>query len=272
MSWTFLDVEANVYARVVVGADGSDRSLTAQPVGEAAAAAFNCPIELLHVPADEDPPGLDTTGMTVRPAPDPATGLIDHATETDPPGLLCLSTRGRGAVGELVFGSVTAHVIRTLHAPLLTVGPSVTPTRRPWKRLVVCLDGSTTAASILPVVREWATELDLEVHLLHITYPLGDPRAGDIQIPAETRVVTGQLRAAAQLLQDAGIAARWSVEEDTEVAAGIVGQAAHRLADLIALATHGRTGLARILAGNVALETVRRATVPVLTLRPEGLR
>lgn len=121
-------------------------------------------------------------------------------------------------------------------------------------------------------MREWATELDLEVHLLHITYPLGDPRAGDIQIPAETRVVTGQLRAAAQLLQDAGIAARWSVEEDTEVAAGIVGQAAHRLADLIALATHGRTGLARILAGNVALETVRRATVPVLTLRPEGLR
>ncbi len=261
-----------MYARVVVGTDGSDRSLTARPAGEAAAAAFDCPLELLHVPAAEDPPRLDTTGMTVRPAPDPAAGLIDHATETDPPGLLCLSTRGRGAVGELVFGSVTAQVIRTLHAPLLTIGPSVTPTRQPWKRMLVCLDGSATAASILPVVREWATELDLEVHLLHIAYPLGDPLTRDIQIPEETRIVTGQLRAAVQVLQDAGITAQWSVEEDTVVATGIVGQAAYRMADLIALATHGRTGLARILAGSVASETVRRATVPVLTLRPEGLR
>lgn len=261
-----------VYARVVIGTDGSDRSLTAQPVGEAASAAFECPLELVHVPADEDPARLDTTGMTVRPAPDPAAGLIGYANETDPPGLLCLSTRGRGAVGEMVFGSVAARVIRTLHAPLLAVGPSVTPVRQPWKRLVVCLDGSAVAASILPVVRQWATELDLEVHLLHITYPLGDPRAGDIHIPAETRAVAGRLRTAAKMLQDAGIAAGWSVEEDTQVAAGIVGQAASRMADLIALATHGRTGLARIIAGNVALETIRRAPVPILTLRPEGLR
>jgi nucleotide-binding universal stress UspA family protein len=114
-----------VYTRIVVGTDGSDRSLTAQPVGEAASVAFDCPLELLHVPASEDPPGLDTTGMTVRPAPDPAAGLVEHAAETDPPGLLCLSARGRGSVGELVFGSVTAQVIRSLHTPLVIVGPSV---------------------------------------------------------------------------------------------------------------------------------------------------
>ena len=260
-----------MYARVVVGTDGSDRSLAARPVGEAAAAAFGCPLELLHVPADEDPTRLDTAGMTVRPASAPAVGLIEHASETHPPGLLCLSTRGRGAVGESVFGSVTAQVIRTLHAPLLIVGPALSTTSQPWRRLLVCLDGSATSASILPVVRQWAGELDLEVHLLHIAYPLGDPRIGDFQVPEETRTATAQLRAATAMLQDAGIAARWSVEDDTQVAAGIVGQATSRTADLIALATHGRTGLARILAGNVALETVRRATIPVLTLRPEDL-
>jgi len=260
-----------VYTRIVVGTDGSARSLTAQPAGEAASAAFECPLELLHVPAAEDPPQLDTTGITVRPAANPATGLIDLATETDPPGLLCLSTRGRGAVGDLVFGSVTAQVIRNLHAPLLIVGPSFASKERPWKRLVVCLDGSATAASILPVVRDWATKLHLEVHLLHVAYPLGDPRIGDMQVPEETRVATGQLRSSAQVLQDAGIAVEWSVEEYTVVAAGIIEQAATRSADLIALATHGRTGLARIIAGNVAMETVRRATVPVLTLRPEDL-
>lgn len=261
-----------MYARVVVGTDGSDRSLAARPVGEMASAAFSCPLELVHVPADEDPPGLDTAGVTIRSAPSPAAGLTEHAAETDPPGLLCLSTRGRGAVGEMVFGSVAAQVIRTSHAPVLAVGPNIQPIGGPWKRLLVCLDGSTIATSILPVVQTWATELALEVHLLHIAYPLGDPRIGDIHVPEETRVVAGQLRAAAESLRDDGVAARWSVEEDTEVAAGLARQAARRMTDVIALATHGRTGLARILAGSVALETVRRATVPVLILRPEGLR
>jgi nucleotide-binding universal stress UspA family protein len=37
-------------------------------------------------------------------------------------------------------------------------------------------------------------------------------------------------------------------------------------ADLIAMGTHGRTGLARLLMGSVAEKVVRRATCPVLTL------
>ncbi len=46
----------------------------------------------------------------------------------------------------------------------------------------------------------------------------------------------------------------------------------HRAADLIVMATHGRTGLARVLVGSVATEAIRHASVPVLTLRPEHLR
>lgn len=46
-----------------------------------------------------------------------------------------------------------------------------------------------------------------------------------MQIHEEARVVTGRLRAGTQVLQDAGITGRWSVEEDTEVVASILGQA-----------------------------------------------
>jgi len=265
-------VEAKVYSRVVVATDGSDRSLAAQPVGEAASAAFGCPLELLHVPADEDPPGLDTTGLTVRSAQDPAAGLVAHATETEPPGLLCLATHGRGPVGELVFGSVTAQVIRTLHAPLLVVGPSLREAPRPWRRMLICLDGSATAATIVPVVAAWANHLELEVELLHVAYPLGDPQSGDFQVPDEDRVAAEQLRTAATELQAAGVAARWTIIEHTDRAEGIAQHADHGRSDLIALATHGRTGLARIIAGSVALAVLRHATVPVVTLRPEQLR
>lgn len=138
--------------------------------------------------------------------------------------------------------------------------------------MLVCLDGSTTAATILPTVQQWATELGLQVHLLHITYPLGDPHIGDLHVPEETRVISAELRRTADELEAAGIEATWAVVEDTEVAAGIARQAAHRMSDLIAMSTHGRTALGRVLAGSVARATVALAPVPTLVLRPEQLR
>jgi hypothetical protein len=138
--------------------------------------------------------------------------------------------------------------------------------------MLVCLDGSATAASILPVVRQWAANSNLEVHLLHIAYPLGDPRAAtsrSLRRPARSPTsfaLPPRCCRTPVSLPDG----RW--RRTPGDAAGIVGQATSRMADLIALATHGRTGLARVIAGSVASETVRRATVPVLTLRPEGLR
>jgi len=261
-----------VYARVIVGTDGSERARQAVPTAAYAAERFGCPVELVHVPADEDAVDLDTTDMRLVPADDPASGLVALATQTDPPGLLCLSSRGRRALGEVVFGSITSQVVRTLHAPLLVVGPSLRQPPRPWQRMLVCLDGSANAATILPTVVAWARHLDLEVELVHVAYPLGDPQTGNFQVPDEERVAAEQLGAAATELESAGITVRRSVVEHTHTAEGIARQAERRLSGLIALATHGRTGLARLVAGSVALDVVRHASVPVLTLRPEQLR
>ena len=260
-----------MYARVIVGTDGSQRAVRAVPVGARLAAAFGCPLELVHVPAAEDPDGLDTAGARVVPGPDPASALVALAAETDPPGLLCLSSRGRSALGEVVFGSVTAQVLRTLHAPLLVAGPAFEQPHPRWRRLLVCLDGSDTSTSILPAATAWAHHLDLDVHLLHVSYPIGDGHPGDYVMPDEERDAADQLAEAAADLEAAGVTVHLSVEEHTQVAAGIADRASKGRADLIALATHGRTGLARLVAGSVALEVVRRATVPVLTMRPEHL-
>jgi universal stress protein A len=42
--------------------------------------------------------------------------------------------------------------------------------------------------------------------------------------------------------------------------------------DLIVLATHGRTGIKRLVIGNVAEKIVRHAPCPVLTVKPKGIR
>jgi nucleotide-binding universal stress UspA family protein len=261
-----------MYGRVIVGTDGSQRALRAVPVGSRAAASFGCPLELVHVHATADPEGVDLTGAHVVVGEDPARDLVRLVSETDPPGLLCLSGRGRSALAEAVFGSVTAEVLRTLHAPMLITGPRIEEPRARWRRLLVCLDGSDTSASILPVATAWAQHLDLEVQLLHVGYPIGDPRIGEVDVPEEERAAARQVAAAAQDLEAAGITVHRVVDEHSHAAEGITERASREAIDLIALATHGRTGLQRLVAGSVALQVIRRASAPVLTVRPAQLR
>ena len=265
-----------VYERIIVPIDGAPRALAPLPFAEQLAATWGCPLEVVHVtPGDEPAAELESVGHAVHRlrGDEPAAVLVSEARASDPPALLYMASRGRSPVGEALFGAVTGRVIRELHAPLVVTGPGlVAPTGPPRvTRMLVCLDGSTTSASILPTARSWADELDLEAILVHVAYPVGDPVAGPPVLPEETRAVTAELERTADEWNAAGIDTRWQVMEDTDPASGIVRQAAHRGVDLVAMATHGRTGLERLLVGSVAAAVMRRSPVPVLTLRPEHL-
>lgn len=266
-----------MYERIIVPIDGTARALSPLSHAEVLSRSWGCPLEVVHIATPDDPPaetapeGHEVVRINHQ---DPAEALDEHVLATEPPGLLCMASRGRTAVGEMLFGTVTGQVIRTLHQPLVVTGPELLARTTPGevRRMLVCLDGSTTSATILPIARTWATELGLEVTLLHVAYPTGDPTSRQMTIPEETRVVTAELERTAQDLEAAGVDVRWRVVEDTAPATGIVRQAAHRSVDLIAMATHGRTGLARVLTGSVASEVFRHSPVPVLTRRPERLK
>lgn len=269
-----------MYPRVIVGVDGSRRAQQAVAVGAAAAAGFGCPVELvqvgddaLPVPDEDVPTAADRLGEVNRVvADDPAAGLIAHAEASRPAGLLCLSSRGRTAIGEVVLGSVTAAVLRRHRAPLLVAGPQLRAPTAPWRRMLVCLDGSENAAGIVPIVTAWARALDLDVRLVHVAYPLGGPYVGDVEVPDEDLAAAEQLRTVAAALAGEGIAVSWSVVEQLVVVDGIREQIERGAIDLVALASHGRTGLGRLVAGSVALDVVRHVTVPLLTVRPDNLR
>jgi nucleotide-binding universal stress UspA family protein len=57
-----------------------------------------------------------------------------------------------------------------------------------------------------------------------------------------------------------------------DAAKAIVAYAGERGAAVVLVATHGRTGLARLAAGSVAMGVVRRSPCPVLVYRPANLR
>lgn len=138
-------------------------------------------------------------------------------------------------------------------------------------RILVPLDGSLLAEAILPVVQEWAKEQEAEVILLRAALARALP--GQDATELEVRAVgeaEEYLRAVAERLERRGLTrVRWVVWYDEPAAA--VGEAVTRDGvDLIVMATHGRSGLSRLMLGSVAEAVVRAAQVPVLLLRGQS--
>ena len=132
-----------------------------------------------------------------------------------------------------------------------------------YKRILVPLDGSEVAASVLPYVTNLAKRLGAEVTLLTVMSPARRaPRAADTEVRAEAEAL---VRRQAQHLRNSG------VEADTAVVSGepvqqIIGQGRDGGFDLIAIGTRGHSGLRRGLLGSVTDGVVRSSSVPVLVL------
>lgn len=139
------------------------------------------------------------------------------------------------------------------------------------RRILVPLDGSPLSEAILPVAEEWAKEDDAEVILLRAVLAddrlLHDPDAAEVQVVGE---VEAYLEAVAERLERRGLTRVRRVVWHDEPATAIVETVTRDGVDLIAMATHGRSGLRRVLVGSVAEAVVRAVPVPVLLLRGQS--
>jgi nucleotide-binding universal stress UspA family protein len=144
-----------------------------------------------------------------------------------------------------------------------------------YARVVVPLDGSELAERVLSHAETLARLLGASLHLVRVVDVARVERYGAIAV---------EYAALDLLLEDERVAAREylaATERDlgergftvtTELREGVSSReilAATKPDDLLAMATHGRGGLARWFLGSVAEEVVRRATVPVLLVRAE---
>jgi len=149
-----------------------------------------------------------------------------------------------------------------------------------YKKILVPLDGSETSEAVLPHVIALAHCAGAQIVLLRvITQPMYETVFGDTVLnSAKPSPETAGARAHAEgYLQR--VAFDYFEPRDnvvSEVCAGPVAEtildyAAAINADLIAMSTHGRGGLTRMVIGSVADQVVRRAQLPVLLARPEDL-
>jgi nucleotide-binding universal stress UspA family protein len=221
-----------------------------------------------------------------------AAALIRHVEKVGV-DLLVMSSHGRRGLSGWWFGNVADGLVRRTSLPILLAHAPEDAAPR-WERVpafrhvLVPLDGSPLAKAILPTVVPLGKATGAEYSLLRVVEPVTLPVVDPTFVtaaPVETSVVDSQMNAArdylaevARQLQETspGTVVHTQTVLDPQPAEAILaftraaGQGPGHPVDLIALATHGRGGLSRLLLGSVAASVLRQTTVPLLLQRPAG--
>ena len=193
--------------------------------------------------------------------------------------LVVISSHGRGGFSRLSLGSVTDSLIRRTTIPVLVVKPPASylnpQVRDAFKRIVVPLDGSALAEQILQPVMTLAVLEDSELFLLSVI-KRGDGNAnnGDLKAPWWEKDISeakAYLARVAQRTRAHQLSVLTDVVIGDDVAEEIAAYAGRENADLIAIATHGRGGLSRVLRGSVADALTRAARNCVLVFHPAAV-
>lgn len=225
---------------------------------------------------------LSSDGVTVHTAvyrDGPVAEAILRAATAQGADLIVMSTHGRSGLRRVVLGSVAERVLQATTLPLVLVRGYPRPgfqREGAYCRILVPLDGTPPAESALRYVAGEAFARDAELLLLYSGQPARAPvapgvlRDGPEQACERIGQESAGERAAARQYLGATTRAHldrqaWHVHGDPATA--ILDFADDQDIELIALATHGRTGLGRLTHGSVATHVVHHADVPVLLLR-----
>lgn len=196
--------------------------------------------------------------------------------------LLVMATHGRGPLSRAWLGSVADHFVRHSPCPVLLVTPSsdeAADLRGPKDvgKILVPLDGSEFSEGVLDHAAGLADLFDASLTLVQvIAYPLeiASPYLPHTVQMNQKVVEEAKAGAVAHLdrvaaaLEERGTAVETLALVDSQAGHGIL-EAADRIdADLIAMATHARTGVSRAFLGSTADKVVRGAHRPVFLYRP----
>lgn len=224
--------------------------------------------------------GVEVTGQFIDGAIVPS--LRKYIAGSDA-SLVVMMTHGRGGLSRFWLGSVADGVIRVSPAPVLLVrGESEWPSelRQPiFPRVLVPLDGSDVAEEILPSAVSLATPNETMLLLFSVIDPslALQPTAVDVRpdsqrmdsfVESVRRGMEERLTQLAEELRVNGVEASVDVVVDPHPAQRILAYARERQVDLIALATHSRRTIGRILMGGVADKVIRGVHVPTLVFHP----
>ncbi len=200
--------------------------------------------------------------------------LVEHGAAIGA-DLTVMTTHGRGGFARVRLGSTATAYLERATTPVLLVHGSTTETPAlPTGTVLVPLDGSALAESVLPHARTFAEAIGASLALIAVSVPHAMPMAPfGTELLADTGAMDAELQGREDYLTriQATCAAGTTTHAVTDLSVGraILDEATRIGSGAIAIATHGRGGLMRMIMGSVADEIVRHADRPVLVYRPE---
>lgn len=191
--------------------------------------------------------------------------------------LIVMSSHGRSGIARLSLGSVTDSLIRHTSVPVLVVkpppsylNPRVTAS---FRRILVPLDGSRLAEQVLPRAIALAKLEGAEITLLHVLPSQAFARRTTDATPSWSDKTISRaeqyLFSVAERVRARDIPTLTDIVISDDIPNAISDYAARQHASLIAIATHGRGGVARMLRGSVADALMLLAPACMLVLKPK---
>jgi nucleotide-binding universal stress UspA family protein len=205
--------------------------------------------------------------------------VIIETAAADKGTLVTTATHGRSGINRWLLGSVAEKVLRGGTNPMLLVRATEegkTDGVMALKSIVVPLDGSELAEGVLPTVAELAKTLKLAVVLYRAySIPTGTYAGGEDYYAVNYEKLLTAMREEAvdylekktEAVKKLGIANVSYVAKEGFAADGIISLARRSPENLIAMCTHGRSGIKRWALGSVTETVVRHSGDPVLVIR-----
>ena len=299
-----------MYSKIIIPLDGSKAAEHVLPYARYFAGKLEIPVELLsiidiaelatHISAEnarhldaivEDGSrrsleylrGVATTfpsgGVSCSLERGRAEGVVIEKGEADTAALIAMATHGRSGMNRWLLGSVAEKVLRGTANPLLLIRATEgdkTTGEAVLKSIVVPLDGSELAASVLPLVAGLAMRLNLAV-LLFRAYNLPASAYAGVDgyyVPDIDKLIPELRDEARDYLEKKSAELKRLGVQDVicEVKQGLSPDQIIRLAravpdNVVAMCSHGRSGVKRWALGSVTETVVRHSGDPVLVVR-----
>jgi nucleotide-binding universal stress UspA family protein len=215
------------------------------------------------------------THVHSAPVSDVARSIVEHAAAEFMPDLIVISTHGSSGVRGVLFGSIAQQVVAQGRTPLLLIRPESPKFK--LTRILLPLDPDSRHDDSLPLAESLAKIFKAELALFSVvpTYSTlaGEQAAASSLMPATTQALLDvqeenaleHLKQHVKELSRRGIAASADVRRG-DPAQIIVKTAEQSGADLIALSTHGKSGIGAFWARSVSPKVAQRTKTPVLLI------
>lgn len=183
----------------------------------------------------------------------PYAGISKEVTEFDA-NLIVMGSKGSSGFEELLIGSNTEKVVRNATCPVITIKDKRDIDE--IKTIVFASDFSKESATVINKLKIFSQALHAQLFLVKINTPSMFENSRDSYRSMQEFIKEHKL-------EDTKIEIYNSSSEEE----GIIEYAEDSNADMIAMATHGRTGFLHLLSGSIAEDVVNHAKRPVWTMK-----